>query len=215
MALETKICGLNRPESLAAAVAGGADLIGFNFFARSPRSVTPTEAASLAQRIPEGPIKVALVVDVDDALLAEILGQAPIDLIQLHGSEPPGRVADIRQRFGKPVMKVIKIATREDLDQVKDYEPVADRLLFDTKPPKSMANALPGGNAVAFDWRLLAGRRWSKPWMLAGGLKAENLAEAVETSGARAVDVASGVERAPGDKDPELIRAFLERARSL
>ncbi len=215
MALETKICGLNRPEGLAAAVSGGADLLGFNFFPRSPRYVSPEEAASLTRRVPEGPQKVALLVDPGDAQLAQILSLVPTDMIQLHGSEPPERVAEIRARFGKPVMKVIGIATRADLDRVAAYEAVADRLLLDAKPPKTMANALPGGNALAFDWRLLTGRRWSRPWMLAGGLKAENLAEAVELSGTRAVDVSSGVERAPGDKDPDLIKAFLEEAKRL
>lgn len=215
MALETKICGLSDPESLAAAVAGGAGFVGFVFFPKSPRNVAPSLAASLAARVPEGVVKVGLLVDPGDQELSEILRQVPLDLIQLHGSEPPQRVAEIRGRFGKQVMKVVKIATREDLAEVQAYEPVADRLLLDAKPPKAMKNALPGGNAVAFDWRLLSGRRWSRPWMLAGGLKEANLAEAVETSGARAVDVSSGVETAPGRKDPALIRAFLERARSL
>lgn len=215
MALEAKICGLKEPESIAAALAGGADYLGFNFFPPSPRYLAPDLAASLAARIPEGPTKVALFVDPDDALLAEVLAQAPIDLIQLQGSETPRRVAEIRARFGKPVMKAVKIATRADLDEASAFEAVADRMLFDAKAPKSMKNALPGGNAIAFDWRLLAGRRWSRPWMLAGGLKAETLAEATEVSGARAVDVSSGVESAPGQKDPALIRAFLETAKRL
>ncbi len=215
MALEVKICGLSQPETLLAAIAGGAAMVGFNFFPRSPRYVTPAEAASLAGRVPEQVWRVGLLVDPSDEQLTEILRQVPLDMIQLQGSETPGRVAEIRQRFGKPVMKAVKIATRDDVAQAADFEPVADRFLFDAKPPKSMANALPGGNAVAFDWRLLAGRKWSRPWMLAGGLKADNLAEAVETSGAGAVDVSSGVESAPGQKDSALIRGFLDKARAL
>ncbi|GAB5467736.1 MAG: phosphoribosylanthranilate isomerase [Rhodospirillales bacterium] len=215
MALEVKICGLNEPESLAAAVAGGAAMVGFVFFPRSPRNVTPGEAASLARRVPDGVTKVGLLVDPDDDQVAEVLRLVPLDLLQLHGSETPARVAALGQRFDKPIMKVIKVATRADIDAATAYEPVAQRLLFDAKPPSGMKNALPGGNAVAFDWRLLSGRSWSRPWMLAGALEAANLAEAVESSGARAVDVSSGVESAPGRKDPGLIADFLERARSL
>lgn len=215
MGLETKLCGLKDPRSLSAAVAGGAAFVGFVFYPRSPRNLALAEAASLAERVPDGIGRVALTVDPDDEQLSELLRRVPLDMIQLHGSETPDRVAEIRARFGKPVMKAVRIATRADLVEARAYEPVADRLLFDAKPPKAMKNALPGGNALAFDWRLLAGQRWSRPWMLAGALKAENLAEAVETAGARAVDVSSGVERAPGVKDPALIRAFLERARTL
>jgi len=215
MALESKICGLKDPAAVEAAVAGGADLLGFVFFPRSPRTVAPAVVASLSQRIPERCLKVGLLVDPDDETLSGILRQAPLDMLQLHGSEPPARVAEIGVRFGKPVMKAVKIATRDDLAAARAYEPVADRLLFDAKPPAAMKNALPGGNAVAFDWRLLAGLSWSRPWMLAGALKAENLAEAASTSGARAVDVSSGVESAPGQKDPAMIHTFLEQARSL
>ncbi len=215
MALETKICGLTDPAALAAAAAGRASFVGFVFFPRSPRNLSLSQAASLAARVPDGVQRVALTVDAGDDQLAELLAQVPVELLQLHGSETPQRVAEIRERFGKPVMKALRIATRADLEAARAYEPVADRLLFDGKPSKTMKSALPGGNAVAFDWRLLAGLRWSRPWMLAGALKPDNLAEAVETSGARAVDVSSGVERAPGEKDPDLIRAFLERARAL
>ncbi len=215
MALETKICGLKDPTTLAAAVAGGAAFVGFNFYPRSPRALSPAEAASLARQVPDGVGRVAVIVDPSDDRLAELLRQVPLDMIQLHGCETPKRVAEIRARFGKPVMKAVGIATREDLEAARGYEPVAERLLFDAKPPRSMKNVLPGGNALAFDWRILARRRWSRPWMLAGALKPANLAAAVETSGARAVDVSSGVERSPGEKDPALIQAFLERARSL
>jgi len=215
MALEVKICGLSEPLGLAAAVEGGARFVGFVFFPRSPRNVSLAEAAGLAERVPQGVARVGLLVDPSDADLETLLDRVPLDLLQLHGEEPPERVAAIRARFGRPVMKVVKIAGKADVAAARAYEPVADRLLFEAKPPKSMTNALPGGNAVAFDWRLLAGQRWARPWMLAGGLKADNLAEAVATSGARAVDVSSGVERVPGEKDPALIREFLERARGL
>jgi phosphoribosylanthranilate isomerase len=139
----------------------------------------------------------------------------PLDLLQLHGEEPPERVAALKARFERPVMKVLKIARKQDLDQVTAYAGVADRFLLDARPPKGRKDALPGGNAVAFDWRLLAGRRFPKPWMLAGGLTPENLRQAVEISGATAVDTASGVESAPGVKDPERIRAFMAAARAL
>lgn len=215
MALEVKICGLSSPEGVAAAVGGGARFLGFVFYPRSPRNVTPAEAAQLVRRLPAGAESVALLVDPGDDQIEALLGQVAFDLLQLHGGETPQRVAAIRQRFGRPVMKVVKVATRADVAAARAYEPVADRLLFDAKAPKAMTGALPGGNAVAFDWRLLAGERWSRPWMLAGALKAENLAEAVGQSGARAVDVSSGVERAPGQKDPALIRSFLETARGL
>ena len=215
MTVEAKICGINDPGALDAAARGGARYFGLNFYPPSPRSVTAAEAAALAARAPEGIARVGLFVDPDDETLAATLAQVPIDLVQLHGSEAPRRVAEISARFGRPVMKAIKVARREDLEEADAYAAVADRLLFDAKAPKSMKDALPGGNALAFDWKLLAGRRWPLPWMLSGGLDAENLAEAVGISGARAVDVSSGVEERPGRKDPGKIAAFLEAARSL
>jgi len=214
MSIEVKICGINAPAALAAAAEGGADYIGFVFYPASPRAVTPAVAASLAAAAPARLRKVALSVDADDALLREILETAPIDLLQLHGRESVERVAEIRARFGVPVMKVLKIAGAEDVAAAAAYEPVADRLLFDAKPPKDMAGALPGGNALAFDWQLLAGRSWSLPWMLSGGLTAENVAEALRISGARAVDVSSGVEDRPGVKNPDKIRAFIAAAKA-
>jgi phosphoribosylanthranilate isomerase len=215
MVIETKICGLNSLEGIEAAAKGGADLIGLNFYPPSPRAVTPEEAAQLAGRAPPGMTRVGLFVDPDDDQLAATLAKVPLDLLQLHGQESPRRVAEIRARFARPVMKVVKLATQEDLAAVPTYASLVDRLMFDTKPPKSMKNALPGGNAVAFDWRLLAGTRWPKPWLLAGGLDADNLAEAVRTSGAPGVDVSSGVEDAPGRKSPAKIAAFLAAAKAL
>jgi len=215
MALETKICGLSTAETLDLAVAEGAALVGFNFFPRSPRYVSIPEAASLAGRVRPGVRRVAVLVDPSDDFLRELVARLPLELLQLHGHETPKRVAEVAERTGKAVMKVISVAEAADLDAVADYEPLVERLMLDAKPPQSMKNALPGGNALAFDWKLLAGRRFRRPWMLAGGLSPENLKEAASISGARAVDVSSGVESAPGRKDPEKIRAFLKAAREL
>mgnify|MGYP003650918780 FL=1 len=215
MTIKTKICGLSTPEAVTAAVNGGACYAGFVFFPPSPRSVAPAQAASLAQRLTPQVEAVGLFVDPDDDLLGRVLEAVPLDLIQLHGAETPGRVADIHQRTGRPVMKAIKVAKPEDLAQVKDYAAVVDLLLFDAKAPKSMAGALPGGNALSFDWRILAGRQWPKPWMLAGGLTADNIAEAIAISGAKILDISSGVESAPGQKDQQLIRDFLIKVSAL
>jgi len=209
MAVSTKICGLKTPETVAAAVDNGADFIGFNFFGKSPRCLDPAEAGVLGRAVPPRVRKVALLVDDDDERIAAILRACRLDLLQLHGAETPERVAAIKAKFGLPVMKVIKVRTAADIARAADYEPVADRLLFDAVPPADMKNALPGGNAVSFDWDLLKGFRSPLPWMLSGGLNADNLAEAVRRSGARAVDVSSGVEDRPGDKNPNKIKAFL------
>ena len=213
MSIEVKICGVNAPAALAAAVEGGADYVGFAFYPRSPRYVTPEAAHALATQVPPRVTKVGLAVDLDDAALAAILEAVPLDLWQLHGGESPARVAQIRGRFGLPVMKVIKIAEPADVAAAEPYLRVADRLLFDAKPPKEMTEALPGGNALAFDWQLLAGKTWPIPWMLSGGLEPANVAEAARISGARAVDVSSGVEDRPGLKNPDKIRAFLAAAK--
>lgn len=215
MAIETKICGIDSAAALDAALAGGADMVGLMFYPPSPRYVGLDQAAALAARVPPGTTKVALVVDPDDQTLEQITRRVPLDMIQLHGSESPRRAAEIHARFRLPIMKTVKIATAEDFGVATPYLDVVDRLLFDAKPPKHMTEALPGGNAVSFDWRLLAGRTWAKPWMLAGGLDAGNLTDAVTITGARAVDVSSGVEGRPGVKDPERIAAFLEMARGL
>jgi len=210
-----KICGLKTPETVAAAVDNGADFIGFNFFTRTPRYVEPEMAGALGRALPSRVVKTGLFVDDDDARIAAILDAAPLDLLQLHGSETPERVAAIKARFKLPVMKVIKVRDAADIARARDYETVADRLLFDAQPPKDMKNAMPGGNAVSFDWTLLEGFRSSLPWMLSGGLNAGNLSEAVKLSGAPAVDVSSGVEDRPGEKNPSKIKAFLELSRSL
>jgi phosphoribosylanthranilate isomerase len=210
-----KICGLNTRQAVEAAVESGADFIGFNFFRKTPRYVEPECAGAIARTMPRRIVKTALFVDDDDARIAAILAVVPADLLQLHGSETPERVAAIKARFGVPVMKVIKVRDAGDISRAKDYEAVADRLLFDAQPPASMKNAMPGGNAVSFDWTLLEGFRSSLPWMLSGGLTVQNLAEAVKLSGAPAVDVSSGVEDRPGEKSLSKIKAFLELSRSL
>lgn len=207
---QAKICGLTTPESVAVAVDAGARYLGFNFFAKSPRYAAPELAATLAVEVPPGVAKVGLVVDADDATLDAIVAQVPLDILQLHGGESVERVGEIRARFGLPVMKVIGVATSADLAPLAAYEAVADLILLDAKPAPDAD--LPGGNGVTFDWRLIAGRKWQKPWMLAGGLTPENVARAINLTGAAQVDVSSGVESAPGVKDAALIRAFLAAA---
>ncbi len=204
--IRVKICGLSTPDTVAAAVAAGAAYVGFVFFAKSPRHLELGQAAALAAGVPPGICKVALTVDADDAALEALLAQVPVDMLQLHGSESPARVAEIKARFGLPVMKAVGVADADDLVALETYAKVADQILVDAKPVPGAE--LPGGNGVAFDWRLIAGRRWPVPWMLAGGLTPENVAEAVRLTGARQVDVSSGVERAPGVKDAGLISAF-------
>jgi phosphoribosylanthranilate isomerase len=208
-----KICGLSTPETLAAALDAGADLVGFVHFPKSPRHVTLDAGRALSVQARGRAIRTALLVNPDDALLAAAVESLDPDLIQLHGSEAPERVAAIRARFGRPVMKAVGIAESADLAAVAAYAPVADRLLLDAKPPKT-ADALPGGNGLAFDWRLLAGLDPATPFMLSGGLNPENVAEAVGLTGARAVDVSSGVETRPGEKDPARIEAFVKAARA-
>lgn len=213
--VEVKICGITDEAAVAAATLHGAAYLGFVFFARSPRHLTPAQAAQLSGDIPAAVRKVGLIVNEKNDGIATILRDFQPDYLQLHGNEPPERVAEIRARFGLPVIKAIAIADRADVAAAQAYESVADILLFDAKPPKAAANALPGGNGQAFDWNLLAGGQWRRPWMLSGGLDAHNIAEAVQISGAKAVDVSSGVESKPGCKDPQKISIFLERASTL
>lgn len=210
MPVEVKICGLNAPDAVRAAAT--ADYAGFVFYPRSPRHVTPQLAASLAAELPASVRRVALVVDPDDALLQTILAGFRPQLLQLHGSETPERVAAIKAAHGLPVMKAIPIREAGDVAAAERYLAVADRLLFDAKPP-NRPGALPGGNAESFDWTLLAGRRFALPTMLSGGLTAANVAEAARLTGVDAVDVSSGVEDRPGVKNPSKIKAFIEAAR--
>ena len=208
--IRVKICGLRTPADVTAVAQAGAAYAGFVFFAKSPRNVTLPEARLAALAAPPGLAKVALVVDADDATLDAIVEAVPLDMLQLHGHETPDRVAQVRARYGLPVMKAIGLADEGDLPAIFEFSTVADQILIDAKPPRGAD--LPGGNGLAFDWRLLAGRRWLRPWMLAGGLTAENVAEAVRLTGARQVDVSSGVESAPGVKDAARIAAFVAAA---
>jgi phosphoribosylanthranilate isomerase len=193
-----------------AADAAGAAYIGLVFFEKSPRNVTIETARSLALRAPVGLAKVALVVNADDAALDHITASVPLDMLQLHGAETPERVAAVKARYGLPVMKALGIASRADVARAQLYSGAADQLLLDAKP--AAGEALPGGNGLSFDWRLLEGGSWSMPWMLAGGLTPDNVAEAVRYSGARQVDVSSGIETAPGQKSAELMAKFVSEA---
>ncbi|MET4100799.1 phosphoribosylanthranilate isomerase [Roseovarius sp. MBR-78] len=210
--IRVKICGLTEARDVAAAVAAGAAYVGFVFFERSPRHVGIKAARALAIEVPPGVAKVALTVDAEDAALDALCAAVPLDMLQLHGDESPERVAQVKARYGLPVMKAIGVAGAGDLAAIDAYAGVADQLLIDAKPPPGATR--PGGNALAFDWRLIEGRDWPLPWLLAGGLTPENVAQAVARTGARQVDVSSGVEAAPGQKDAARIRAFIEAARA-
>ncbi|WP_108835385.1 phosphoribosylanthranilate isomerase [Tateyamaria sp. Alg231-49] len=211
--LSVKICGLSQAEHVSAAVEAGAKYIGFVFFPKSPRNVSLEQARALALEVPPGVAKVALVVNADDAFLDDLTATVPLDMLQLHGSESPERVADIKVRYGLPVMKAVGVGDASDLAALDSYGAVADQLLVDTKAPKGAD--LPGGNGATFDWTLIAGRRWPVPWMLAGGLTQDNVAEAVRVTGARQVDLSSAVETAPGHKDSGLIQSFLAATRDI
>jgi phosphoribosylanthranilate isomerase len=210
MIAQVKICGLNSAEAVAASIEGGASYLGFNFYPRSPRAVAPEEAARLARTVPPGVAKVAVVVDADDATLDAIVAALAPDILQLHGKETPERVAAIKTRSDRQVMKALSVATAADAARAEAYAETADLMLFDAKGPPC---GLPGGNGLPFDWDLLKGARWSLPWFLSGGLSPENVAEAIRVTGAERIDVASGVEDRPGVKSPEKIRRFLAAAR--
>ena len=208
--VRVKICGLRTEADVLACAAAGAAYAGFNFFPKSPRYLTVEQARPLALAAPVGLAKVALVVDASDAILDAIMGAMPLDMLQLHGHETPERVAEVRARYGLPVMKVVGVADEADLPAILEYARTCDQLLIDAKAPRDAI--LPGGNGLPFDWRLLAKRRWLRPWMLAGGLTAENVAEAIRLTNVAQVDVASGVESAPGCKDHAKITAFIAAA---
>lgn len=209
--MKVKICGLRSRGDLAAARSAGAAYAGLVFYPSSPRNVTLADARWISAAIPEGLTIVALTVNATDAELDAILDAAPVDVLQLHGSESPERTAEIRDRYRKPVMKAVGVAEEGDLDGLPAYAGAADMFLIDARPPRDAE--LPGGNGVAFDWRLIQGRRWPAPWLLAGGLTPDNVAEAIRLTGAEQVDVSSGVEYARGLKDPERMRAFVTAAR--
>jgi phosphoribosylanthranilate isomerase len=212
MPVEIKICGLMTPEAVDVALDVGADLVGFVFFPPSPRHLGFEAARSLGARVRGRARKVALSVDADDDFLAASIEALKPDMLQLHGKETPERVVMVRTRFGLPVMKALPIEERSDLSPVRLYADVADRLIFDARPPREATR--PGGLGKSFDWTLLAGIDPGVPFMLSGGLDATNVAEALRVTHAPAVDVSSGVERSPGDKDPDKIRAFVRAARA-
>jgi len=211
-AVRVKICGVTNAAAIDSAVSAGAHYLGFNFYPPSPRYLTPERASALMRDVPAGVTKVALVVDAQDDELEALLDAVPADVLQLHGHESPERVAEVRARFGLPVIKVVGIADADDLAELDRYLAVSDQILVDTKPPKNAR--LPGGNGLAFDWRLLQGRRWPCPWLLAGGLTPENVGAAIRLTGARQVDVSSGVESAPGVKDAQRMAAFIQAAQA-
>ncbi len=209
-AVAVKICGLTQAGDVAASVEAGARYVGLNFFPASPRCLAHSHAAALAALVPPGMCKVALTVDANNDTLDALLAAVPVDMLQLHGGESPARVAEVRRRYGLPVIKALGVSDAADLPAIDHYAGVADQLLIDARPPRGAV--LPGGNGVPFDWDLIAGRRWPVPWLLAGGLTAANVAEAIRRTGARQVDVSSGVESAPGHKDPAAVLAFLRAA---
>jgi phosphoribosylanthranilate isomerase len=213
MSLIVKICGLSTPETLDVALDAGADMVGFVFFPPSPRHLSLEMARELGKQVKRRATKVALTVDADDATLANIVEALAPDILQLHGSETVARLRDIKQKFGVPVMKVLAVATPADLASLPGYAAVADRILFDARAPKQATR--PGGLGAVFDWHVLEKLDLSLPFMVSGGLTAGNVAEAVSVTRASGVDVSSGVERAPGIKDPEMIREFIRAARAV
>lgn len=207
-----KFCGLRTTQDIDTAASAQSAYIGLVFFEKSPRNVTIDQARALALHAPIGLAKVALVVDADNDALDTMLNAVPIDMLQLHGSETPERVAEVKARYGLPVMKAVGVATQDDLPKLESYLKVADQILVDAKAPKDAQ--LPGGNGLSFDWRLIAGRRWPIPWMLAGGLTTDNVQDAIEMTRAPQVDVSSGIESEVGVKDHALMMAFADAAKA-
>ncbi|MDX8432190.1 phosphoribosylanthranilate isomerase [Mesorhizobium abyssinicae] len=212
MALDIKICGLKTDAAMAAALAGGASHVGFIFFAKSPRYIEPADAGRLREAARGKALAVAVTVDASDAFLDEIVARMQPDMLQLHGSETPGRVAEVKARYGLPVMKALSISETADLERIKPFVGIADRFLFDAKPPKG--SELPGGNGVAFDWHILAGLDAGVDYMLSGGLNAFNIGDALRSANPPGIDISSGVESAPGVKDPALIEQFFRAVRA-
>ncbi|TPI30674.1 phosphoribosylanthranilate isomerase [Mesorhizobium sp. B3-2-1] len=212
MALDIKICGLRTDQAMAAALAGGASHVGFIFFPKSPRYVEPVEAGRLREAARGKALAVAVTVDAKDAFLDEIVEKMQPDMLQLHGSETPERVAELKARHGLPVMKALPLSEAADLDRIRPFIGVADRFLFDAKPPRG--SELPGGNGVTFDWRILAGLDAGIDYMLSGGLNAANIGDAFRLANPPAIDISSGVESAPGIKDPALIEQFFRAVRA-
>ena len=207
---EVKICGISTLADYLACAACDVDYVGFVFFEKSPRHLTIEQAIKMANIVPDGICKTALVVDPSDKDLDDLLDKVPVDMIQLHGHESAERVSEVKDKFGLPVMKAVGISDESDLVNLYEHSRIADQILVDAKPPKNAV--LPGGNGLSFDWKLLAGRRWSTPWMLAGGLNSSNLLQAAKLTGARQFDVSSGVETSTGVKDIKLISDFIQAA---
>ncbi len=215
MSLDIKICGLSTPETVAAALDGGASHVGFIFFPKSPRNVTPDQAGRLRQAAKGRALAVAVTVDADDAFLDEIVPAMHPDMLQLHGKETPARVVEVKARYGLPVMKALSISETSDLDAIRPYSGIADRFLLDAKPPKGAE--LPGGNGISFDWRILHALDGEVDYMLSGGLDADNVGAALALASPKGIDLSTGVETAPGIKDPALITRFfaaIEAARA-
>lgn len=210
-----KICGINDPVTARAAVDAGTDMVGFMFYPPSPRAVTAEQAKALAGEVGDRVTKVAVLVDADDALIDAVVASGAVDMLQLHGGETPERAAALKSRTGLPVMKALKVAEPVDVAAASAYDGGVERILFDAKPPPGMSGALPGGNGLTFDWHLLDGVSLATPWMLSGGLDADNVAAAIRLTGAAAVDTSSGVEDRPGVKNPDKIRAFIAAAKGI
>jgi len=208
MAVKAKICGLTSKDSVDASVKGGAFMTGFVFFKASPRNISPANAHALTSRVPDTIHKIGLVVDADDPWLDDIVKNSGVNGLQCHGSETPERIRHIKNRYGLPVIKALAVATADDLQHVDAYRDAADMILFDARPPKGADR--PGGNALSFDWSILSGQQFSLPWLLAGGINAGNITEAVRQSRATMVDVSSGLETAPGVKSVDKIQEFLK-----
>ena len=208
---DVKICGLRDEETLQAAIEAGTRYVGFIFYEDSPRYIAPEQAKALAEAVPKSVRRVGVFVDADNKLLDEVLAAVPLDMLQLHGSETPERVLEIKAHTGKQVMKALNIATKYDLEGIEDYEAAADWLLCDSKPAGA---DLPGGTGQSFDWSVLKGRSFNVPWMLSGGLTAENVGEALSQLNPKVVDVSSGVESEPGKKDAEKIKEFIQTVKS-
>ncbi len=209
--MKVKICGLSTPDDIITSINAGADFLGFVFFTKSPRNLTLEQASTLATIVPPSIKKVVLVVDPEDFYLDKIVSAVDPDLIQLHGQEKVSRVSEISHMFNLPIMKALGIKDKKDLSKLNEYSHVSDQILVDAKPKDNLA--LPGGNGIAFDWKLLSGYDWKTPWMLAGGLNAENVATAIKLTKAEQVDVSSGVERSPGVKDHKAIKDFIKAAK--
>jgi len=214
MPTDVKICGLSTAETVTAALDAGADFVGFNFYPKSPRYVSPPRAGELAKLARGRARIVALIVDAEDSVIDEIVRAVDPDFIQAQGSENPERIAEIRKRSGKPVIKAIKVRSRDDVAQTRAYDGIAALILYDAKAPETLKGALPGGNGIAFDWKLLGQGDAASGYLLAGGLNPHNVAEAIRVTGAPIVDVSSGVETSPGIKDITLIREFIAAAKA-